>query len=615
MSERGIQKTPIPKLTTKMPSVTNPSPRNSRLARFAVSRGSTVTILLLGLFVFGLVSSLFEDATEPDHDAGWGLTSTRLGEQVASFVETIVGYFGDSVLEADQMNMDDADPLRLERAENISIPASVRNTPNCHNVNYETLDLASFNQEQLIHGFGGALVFYTNYIGPHPKKYDILWAIFNELQPSAIRLRNKYNQPNQYNSAEELIQIDRDLMSEASQRIKPAPRIMMASWSPPSYLKENNQLTGGNGANVLKRGADGDFDYQGFAMYWADSLREYHSQGTGSNPKYPIYPRWISIQNEPDYDAPGHFSSLFSPYNDNSKPNYFTAAERVHNYIRSQDDINFAAPGTIGPDTARVGSFVDAEQLTNPIFEAYASHLYGAGDQYSEEFFQNLPGSLTDARNGLNSRGVGNVFMTEHSNLKEHNYEDPIALSVTIYLTMKILKTNMYLHWDLMYGTGTGEGTLLLVENPFGNPNAGFYRTTSFHWFRHFTNFIRPGMRQTSCDFGDGGYQGLLVLCYAADKSVPSGGPALSAYYSDFDFGDSENRDIYSIIVINTSYEEHTIQLSGLPGNPSPDTQKRFSSTLDSGFQEDQVHAGGEWSLCVGKRSIASVVHYRVLRN
>jgi O-glycosyl hydrolase len=70
-------------------------------------------------------------------------------------------------------------------------------------------------------------------------------------------------------------------------------------------------------------------------------------------------------------------------------------------------------------------------------------------------------------------------------------------------------------------GAGTGEGSLLLVENPW-TPNDwktkdGFRLTTSFWWFAHFSKFIRPGMfrvdgRSKSAD--------VLVAAFGGDNSA-----------------------------------------------------------------------------------------------
>lgn len=49
-------------------------------------------------------------------------------------------------------------------------------------------------------------------------------------------------------------------------------------------------------------------------------------------------------------------------------------------------------------------------------------------------------------------------------------------------------------------GAGTGEGSLVLVENPWTpkkwKTKDGFWLTSSFWWFAHFTKFIRPGMKR-----------------------------------------------------------------------------------------------------------------------
>jgi len=72
----------------------------------------------------------------------------------------------------------------------------------------------------------------------------------------------------------------------------------------PAYLKSNNDKS--NGGTLKYTVTDGkvEFDYAGFASWWNASLDNYNANG--------IYPKYISIQNEPDWDAP-YESCLMRP--------------------------------------------------------------------------------------------------------------------------------------------------------------------------------------------------------------------------------------------------------------------------------------------------------------
>lgn len=147
-------------------------------------------------------------------------------------------------------------------------------------------------KKQHMFGIGGSLAFFTNFITEHPNANLIYDAIFSELRPSVLRLRNSYDQPNQYLTAEQILDNDRKLVEAAYARLGDnKPQILMSSWTPPVALKKNGKLTGGGPDAVLKKDASGQFIYKKFAQYWLDSLKEYGRLG--------IVPRWISIQNEP----------------------------------------------------------------------------------------------------------------------------------------------------------------------------------------------------------------------------------------------------------------------------------------------------------------------------
>ena len=58
----------------------------------------------------------------------------------------------------------------------------------------------------------------------------------------------------------------------------------------------------GNGGTLIF--TNGGFAYNEFAQYWYDSLLSYRSNG--------VSPTWISIQNEPDFEA-GYDSCVLRP--------------------------------------------------------------------------------------------------------------------------------------------------------------------------------------------------------------------------------------------------------------------------------------------------------------
>ena len=74
---------------------------------------------------------------------------------------------------------------------------------------------------------------------------------------------------------------------------------MVTSWGPPAYLKSNNDRGNGGTLKYTVSGSNVLFDYAGFAHWWNKSLDEYNENG--------IFPKYISIQNEPDWTAGSSF--------------------------------------------------------------------------------------------------------------------------------------------------------------------------------------------------------------------------------------------------------------------------------------------------------------------
>lgn len=113
-------------------------------------------------------------------------------------------------------------------------------------------------------------------------------ALFTELRPSVLRLRNSYQQPTPYLTADQIMDIDRQFVEAAQGRLGDlTPRVLMSSWSPPAALKQSGTLTGGDSKAVLKKDKFGNFIYKEFANYWLEALKGYAARG--------VEPTWISM--------------------------------------------------------------------------------------------------------------------------------------------------------------------------------------------------------------------------------------------------------------------------------------------------------------------------------
>jgi glucuronoarabinoxylan endo-1,4-beta-xylanase len=115
----------------------------------------------------------------------------------------------------------------------------------------------------------------------------------------------------------------------------------MSSWAPPAFLKSNGQV--GNGGTLLD--TNGGFVYNEFAQYWYDSLQAYRSNG--------VSPTWISIQNEPDFEA-SYDSCVLRPsegvVNGTNYASYAKALEAVYNKLTNLP----APPKLLAPEVVHI---------------------------------------------------------------------------------------------------------------------------------------------------------------------------------------------------------------------------------------------------------------------
>lgn len=156
-------------------------------------------------------------------------------------------------------------------------------------------------RKQTMEGMGGSMVFYTNWLTFHPNKNAIYKAIYSELQPSILRLRNSWDSPNVWQSVNDILAVDQELVAEANKRLpNRKPKVLLTSWSPPAFLKSNGVLGGLGNSALIKDNMTDQFVYDRLAAFWVDGLAAYKAVG--------IEPKYIAM-NEPDWQAPFDSSS------------------------------------------------------------------------------------------------------------------------------------------------------------------------------------------------------------------------------------------------------------------------------------------------------------------
>lgn len=249
--------------------------------------------------------------------------------------------------------------------------------------------------------------------------------------------------------------------------------------------------------------------------------------------------------NEPDYQAAFDSAKLAASESYN-EAGFFKAFDVIYEALH-QNMTN--PPAMIGPESAQWDNdFLNHPYVGNPRMHALSGHLYGAGDTFETPgFFERLDEMLDNVQRKAKERSIRQIFATEFAALREHQPRDPLLLARTVYTTLTKVDAGMYLHWDLAWAEDSGEGSLLLFDNPFGDRSSwksekGFRKTPSFDWFIHFTRYILPGMTRVVCDATAMIVSSIKSLCFVASDGTTS------------------------IIMINFSTRMHLVTFEGLPG-------------------------------------------------
>lgn len=301
------------------------------------------------------------------------------------------------------------------------------------------------------------------------------------------------------------------------------------------------------------KGNDTDlFVYDLLAKFWLDGLAAYANVG--------IKPKFIGM-NEPDYQAVFDSAKLGASESYN-EAGFFKAFDTIYEALHANMS---SPPAMIGPESAQWDNdFLNHPYMGNPRMHALSGHLYGAGDMFETPgFFERLDEMLENVQRTAKERRIRQVFATEFAALRDHMPRDPIMLARTIYTTLTKVDAGMYLHWDLAWADDSGEGSLLLFDNPFESRSKwkskqGFRKTASFDWFIHFTRYILPGMTRVVCDPSTTISSSVKSLCFVGFDGT------------------------MSIIMINFSTRMHLITLGDLPvslANP-----QLYSTSLTESF-------------------------------
>ena len=348
--------------------------------------------------------------------------------------------------------------------------------------------------EQQVVGFGGASVYYQNWIKqlPSADQEALFDTAFTGLNLSLLRVGNWY----QDEDASKL-QDDIDIVKAAKERLGDHLKIQMSSWSAPANLKPSGSLNGQDGHSksdkTLKK-ANGDvygaYAYTDFANWWKRSLAAYKAAG--------IVPEYVSLQNEPDMEAT-YEETLFEPTETSEIAGYKEALNAVYDAVKGQTKI-------LGPEPLGIGysNFEKyAQKLDGSKLDGYSYHLYHAGDgndnsgnnYLNPENFRKPMKAIGDAY------GSKPIIMTEFCPmLDEPREEDMIGLARIMQIGFTDGRLSGYIAWQLfwgyhgqMIGVCPGAGWDLDGSGKYVCQQKGFTIYPEYHAMRHYSKFVNPG--------------------------------------------------------------------------------------------------------------------------
>jgi glucuronoarabinoxylan endo-1,4-beta-xylanase len=326
---------------------------------------------------------------------------------------------------------------------------------------------------QMIEGFGASGAWYENWLTSNSQKDAMYDLFFNDLAIDIYRIRNTYDYDSAYmnNTAE--------IVSQGLAR-NPNLKILVSSWSPPTYLKSTGRLDEGT-----LIGGPSNYDYQGFAQWWYESVVAWTS--------IEVNPYYISIQNEPDWN--GNDRCLFQPTQTTDRAGYDQAFETVWQQLYAQ--LGSTMPKMIAPETTgfQGASGYTPDQYLNALpnlshLYGYAHHLYncnnggaaGCGDD---------PDLYIDMMTTFYSNWHDKPLMQTEYESSTGAWPDAFNMALLLHNSLTVENVSVYLYWDLFWNTGG------LVSIPsYGGDT--YIINSDYYGFKHFSHFVRSGWQRVS---------------------------------------------------------------------------------------------------------------------
>ncbi len=398
------------------------------------------------------------------------------------------------------------------------------------------IDMGIVYQE--LEGFGASCVWtgqtlqeLGNY---NPTIYDV---IFSDLGLDILRLRNPYQYPYGDNAyMDRVAEIVADGYAQTGRELK----ILITSWSPRASLKSNLEVYGGDDATLA--GGPSSYVYWGYSDWWEDSLVSWASKG--------VVAEYISMQNEPDYDAEWD-SCRFEPSQTSSFAGYDVAFENLYTRLESSTEYTEEMPKMIAAGATgfvRADNYIDALDDLSHVY-GYAHHLYNCYDGGTAGCGSNPDNYISQMSNFGSAYNDKPIFQTEYSDGNNvTTYEACMDLAVLMHNSLVVEGVAAYLYWQLTYNSGQG---LVSITETNWTINPVYYA------FKHYSAFTESGWHRID----------------ASLSGVPSSVMRMSAYMSP-------DNDEWTIVIINIEgiALPLTVNLHGF----SVDSSEVYQSTSSS---------------------------------
>jgi glucuronoarabinoxylan endo-1,4-beta-xylanase len=377
----------------------------------------------------------------------------------------------------------------------ISIPLSRINAQTVET----TIELKTQETHQTITGFGAALAYYEGWLTAHPNRSQIYDIIFKELSLDILRLRNAYG-------------YDPGMVTRAKQFVDAAEKslghpidVLVSSWGPPASYKSNNDRKNGGTLKYTVNNGKVEFSYDAFANWWTESLDNYKANG--------IFPKYISIQNEPDFSATWE-SCLFKPSelinNTDTIAGYNKALNAVYDSVVQREN----PPLLIGPECVGIG-YNAVENYVNVLdrnkIHAIAHHLYHGAESGTVK---------DDPFTSSNYAKVGKYRPEIPKFQTEYSRAEWFVLAGMIFQSLEQENVSAYLYWDLIWS----EGGLVNLHFPWDQSrwenSVGYNRTKDFYVFKHYSAYIHPGWQRIGTSVNSGNIRSTAFISSTADSAA-----------------------------------------------------------------------------------------------